>query len=272
MLRLVDRGMRDATNGEDTAPCPAVIRTVVVTPFSQNCRIIADRAAGVGAVFDPGGDVSAIIGAIEGLNLSLGVRTIVLSHAHIDHAGGVHALSRWLENEYGEVELLAHKNEREMRASICQQALMFGLSPRDYENVREPDRYLDEGDQVAIGGLRLRVLFTPGHAPGHLSFYLPAFCRPELVCGSRDKATRFDLGTLTGLDGEAELFSPAVIAGDTLFAGSIGRTDLPGGNHATLIRSIREKILTLPDDTVVMSGHGPDTLVGLEKRSNPFLT
>ncbi len=215
-----------------------LIRTVVVTPFSQNARICVDEKTREALVIDPGGDVEKLLAALTYQDEPLQVRAVFLTHAHIDHAGGVEALRRALEKRGPKPELLAHPGERELRAHVSASALMFGLDPADYENAPEPDRYVNEGDEILVGTTAGKLLFTPGHSPGHLSLYFP-----------EDKV---------------------LIAGDVIFQGSIGRTDLPGGNHETLLRSVREKIFTLPEDVKILCGHGPDTTVGHEKRTNPF--
>ena len=130
--------------------------------------------------------------------------------------------------------LVIHEADLPLLRSISQQGMMFGVPVAASP---EPDRFISEGDTITIGDSTLRIFHTPGHAPGHV--------------------------VLVGDD--------FVIAGDTLFAGSIGRTDFPGCDHDTLIRSIREKLLVLPDNTRVYSGHGPATTIGEERRSNPFL-
>ncbi len=212
------------------------IETVVVTPFQQNARILIDEQSGDAVIVDPGGDVAQLIDWCADQKVK--ISKILLTHAHIDHAGGVKKLLSRLAPH--QAQLYAHGEGRELRQSIAMQATMFGLSPQEYENCPEPDVVLSEGDDFAVGDSVGKVLFTPGHSPGHISIYF-----------AKEKQ---------------------VIAGDALFAGSIGRTDLPGGDHRTLIRSIREKLLTLPDDTVVLSGHGPNTTIGRERKSNPFLT
>jgi glyoxylase-like metal-dependent hydrolase (beta-lactamase superfamily II) len=163
--------------------------------------------------------------------LGVEVQLIVCTHAHIDHAGAVAPLKRLLGAPFA-----IHPAERPYLAHLPRQASLFGLDPRE---VPEVDRELAGGDTLAVGALEARVLFTPGHSAGGCSLY---FERERVV-----------------------------FVGDTLFAGSIGRTDLPGGSLAALLASIRERLLTLPDDVVVLSGHGPATDIGSERRSNPFL-
>lgn len=216
------------------------IETLVVTPFQQNCRVIFAPESGKCAVIDPGGEVERIIALIRRLGAQ--VESILLTHAHIDHAAGASELESRLREEGQQPLLLAHPAEQAMRSSIESQAAMFGLSGAEYRNVREPDRYLEHGDEYLLGENRAKVLFTPGHAPGHIALFFA------------------DTGG-----------APVLIAGDALFAGSIGRTDLPGGDHETLLRSIREQLYVLPEDTRVLSGHGPETTIGREKQSNPFV-
>ena len=221
------------------------IITIIVTPFSQNARVVFDAATDTAIVVDPGGDIPQILEICKTRNAT--VVGIVLTHSHIDHAGGVKRMLSELEKTQKVKPLLyAHPEERLMRSRISDQALMFGLSPLEYENCPEPDVYIEEGSKIKLGEFVFSVLETPGHSPGHVSLLLAR--------GAADK----DCAVLFG--------------GDVLFQGSIGRTDLPGGNFQTLIESIKNKILTLPDDTVVLSGHGPNTTVGHERRSNPFLS
>ncbi len=222
------------------------IQTYVVTPaFQQNCRLLVDSETNQSVLIDPGGDAEMLFAAVQESGSEL--VAIALTHSHIDHCSGVAAFLR-LHGE--EIPLLGHEAEEVMRAGISQQALMFGLDPAEYEDCPEPTQYLSDGDVLHVGNLQSTALFTPGHSPGHLSFYFE----------------NLDWN----LDGQ-EGSGPLVVAGDALFNGSIGRTDLPGGNHAQLIESIKTKLLTLPDETLVLCGHGPETTIGREARSNPFL-
>ncbi len=239
-----------------------VVRTVPVTAFQQNARILIDPASGSAVIVDPGGDVAELLDAVDaGVEGApkLEVSCVALTHAHLDHAGGVAELLEALERRQGKrPELVGHRADEPLRKSIARQAMMFGLPPSEFNDCPEPDRYLEQGDSLAVGEFRGEVRFTPGHAPGHISFYFPAGAHAvELFARGRSLSSD-------------SVSQPLLIAGDTLFAGSIGRTDLPGGNHAQLIRSIEEQIFTLPGETIVMPGHGEDTTVQRERCSNPY--
>lgn len=205
---------------------------VVVSPFQQNCRIIGDEKSAQAAVVDPGGDVPLILQELA--KAGLRCTEVWLTHSHLDHCGGVKELL-----EKTGATLIGHRGESEMRSAVVQICAMYGIPPGLMENCPEPSRFIEEGDKLKVGPYIFDVIFTPGHSPGHLSFY----------------------------HREGKI----LLAGDTLFAGSIGRSDLPGGDFDTLMKSIKDRILTLPGDTVVMSGHGPDTLVDTERRTNPFI-
>ncbi|KQT45115.1 hypothetical protein ASG43_12475 [Aureimonas sp. Leaf454] len=209
------------------------VRIVPVTVFQQNCCFLYDPDDKVGVVVDPGGDVPKILAAAD--ELGIDIREIWLTHGHLDHAGGAMALKAKL----GGIPIVGpHKADAELLAHIENQAKMFGV-PDHLENA-VPDRWLTDGETVGFGRHVFEVLHCPGHAPGHVVFF--------------HRAARF------------------LHAGDVLFAGSIGRTDLPGGDHATLIRSIREKVLPLGDDVAFLCGHGPGGTLGHERRTNPYLT
>lgn len=210
------------------------IITIPVTPFVQNCRLLIDSQVGPGCVLvDPGGDAELILSEIANRQLTL--ESIWLTHSHLDHCGAVSEILK-----HGRVDLMAHPDEEILRSKVEDLCTMYGIAGAKMKNCPEPTVYLKGEETLTFAGHFFRVLFTPGHSPGHLCFY----CKE----------------------------SADLIAGDTLFQGSIGRTDLPGGDHRQLINSIRSEILSLPDQTKVLPGHGPDTTVGVEKRSNPFLT
>ncbi|MBP0618136.1 MBL fold metallo-hydrolase [Jiella mangrovi] len=206
-------------------------RIVPVTPFEQNCCILFDADEKVGVVIDPGGDADTIASAIG--ELGIAVKDIWLTHGHLDHAGGAMDLKAMI----GATIVGPHEDDRMLLDSIEDQAKMFGAGP-GMKNCT-PDRWLSEGETVSFGSHNFEVYHTPGHAPGHVIFVNRAL-------------------------GFAHL-------GDVLFAGSIGRTDLPGGDHETLLRSIREKVLPLGDEVGFLCGHGPGSRIGDEKRTNPFL-
>ncbi len=218
-------------------PQPTKLETVVVTPFQQNCSILWDPDSRLAVVTDPGGDVPAILARLKPLGVS--VEAILLTHGHLDHAGGVEELREALpvRPDGSPVPVIGpDRRDAFLLSGIAEQARLFGVSGmRD----ARPDRYLEQGEVLELAGRRLEVLSVPGHTPGHVAFF--------------DRAT--------GL----------LIGGDTVFAGSVGRTDLPGGDGPLLIRSIKERLLPLGDDVVVMPGHGPATRIGEERRSNPFL-
>jgi hydroxyacylglutathione hydrolase len=206
-----------------------ILEMLTVGPFQENCYIIGDEDSRVGAVVDPGDEAAHIALAVEQTDLEVG--SIIVTHAHIDHVGAVAALV----DEYT-CPVLMHAESEPMLKQLPTQAMMMGLK---FGKLPAVDRHIGEGEVLEVGELRLRSLYTPGHAPGHLAFYVE------------------DQGL--------------VLSGDALFAGSVGRVDLPGGSMEVLMRSIEEQLLTLPDETTVYPGHGPQTTIGNERTSNPFL-
>jgi glyoxylase-like metal-dependent hydrolase (beta-lactamase superfamily II) len=204
---------------------------VPVTPFEQNCTIFWCEHTRQAAVIDPGGDVERILATLARENLT--PVKILVTHGHIDHAGGVAALA---ERTGLPIEG-PHEEDRFWIEGMPQQSKMFG-----FPNVRsfEPDRWLQAGDKVSFGEVELEVLHCPGHTPGHLVFFHPA--------------------------------SRLAQVGDVLFQGSIGRTDFPRGDYDTLIRSIHERLFPLGDDVSFIPGHGPMSTFGEERRHNPFLS
>ncbi|MEM1381342.1 MAG: MBL fold metallo-hydrolase [Pseudomonadota bacterium] len=210
---------------------PFKVQVVPVTPFQQNCSIV--RASnGAAAVIDPGGEVDKLMAAVEAMDAK--IEKIWLTHGHLDHASGAMELKK----RTGAIIEGAHKEEVFWMSQIAEQSKRFGAGGEG-ENV-VPDRWLDEGDQVEIGGVTFDVYFTPGHTPGHIIFHQK----------------------------EAKL----AFVGDVLFKGSIGRTDFPRGDHATLIQSIRSKLWPLGSDTHFIPGHGPMSTFGAERGSNPFVS
>ncbi len=204
-----------------------ILETLTVGSFQENCYVIGDGASG--AIVDPGDEAARIALAVEHTGLEIG--QILVTHAHIDHVGAVAALA----DEYA-CPVLMHAEAEPMLEQLPTQAMMMGLR---FGKVPTVDRYVEDEEVLEIGELRLKSLYTPGHAPGHLAFYIE---NEELL-----------------------------LSGDALFAGSVGRTDLFGGDMEVLLRSINERLLTFPDETRVYPGHGPQTTIGTERAHNPFL-
>lgn len=207
-----------------------LVEMLTVGPFQENCYIIGDEASGTGALIDPGDEAARIALTVERTGLE--IARIIVTHAHIDHVGAVAPLA----DEYL-CPVLMHEEAEAMLKVVPQQAIMMGLR---FDRIPHVDRHVGDEEVLEVGSSRLRSLYTPGHAPGHLAFYI---------------------------EEEGVVFS-----GDAIFAGSIGRTDLPGGSMEILLQSISERLLTLPDETRVLSGHGPETTIGQERASNPFLS
>ncbi|WP_177168878.1 MBL fold metallo-hydrolase [Thalassotalea agarivorans] len=203
---------------------------VPVTPFQQNCTIFWCDQTQKAAIVDPGGDFDKIKAKIDELNVT--VEKVLLTHAHIDHAGATKDVA-----QHYNVEIEGpHKEDTFWIDLIPMQKERFGFSHAEHF---EPTRFLDQGDTVTVGNETLEVYFCPGHTPGHVIFF------------SRD----------------AKLAQ----VGDVLFRGSIGRTDFPRGDHAQLISSIRENLFPLGDDVRFIPGHGPMSTFGEERRTNPFV-
>ena len=203
---------------------------VPVTPFQQNATVLWCEATRKAAVVDPGGDLPLIQRVLEREGLSL--EKILVTHGHIDHAGGVADLA-----EQAGVPIEGpHPEDRFWIDGMPQQSKMFGFpAVRSFT----PTRWLADGDRVSVGNEELQVIHCPGHTPGHVCFYHAP--------------------------------SRLAIVGDVLFAGSIGRTDFPKGDYDTLIASIRERLLPLGDDVEFIPGHGPMSNFGEERRYNPFV-
>ncbi|MBE7461326.1 MAG: MBL fold metallo-hydrolase [Zoogloeaceae bacterium] len=207
-----------------------LFRVIPVTPFQQNCSLLWCEKTMKGAVVDPGGDLDVVQAAIARFDVK--IEKILLTHGHIDHAGGAAELKRRLG-----VGIEGPQREESFWIDqLPQQSQMFGF-PRAEAFV--PDRWLEGGDTVCIGEVSLEVIHTPGHTPGHVVFF--------------DRQSRI------------------AVVGDVLFQGSIGRTDFPRGDYDTLVRSIREKLWPLGDDVTFIPGHGPLSTFGDERESNPFV-
>ncbi len=201
-----------------------------VTPFEQNASILYCSETKKCAIVDPGGDIEILLKIAK--DNELVPEKILLTHGHIDHAGGATEIAKILRVEiHG-----PHEDDKFLLDSLKEQGKMFGLNSKDCS----PDVWLDEGDIVTIGKEKLETYFCPGHTPGHLIFY--------------------------------NLESKLAIVGDVLFCGSIGRTDLPGGNFDELIQSVKDKLWPLGRDIEFIPGHGPMSTFEAERQSNPFVS
>jgi hydroxyacylglutathione hydrolase len=210
---------------------PLKAAIVPVTPYQQNCTLLWDEATKQGAIVDPGGDLERIETAIAKVGLT--VEKILLTHGHLDHAGGAAELKERL----GGIPIEGpHAADKVLLDGLAAQGVAMGLPGL---RAVTPDRWLTEGDTVSVAGATFSVLHCPGHSPGSVVLF--------------NDAQRFAL------------------VGDVLFQGSIGRTDLPHGDHAALIDAIKTKVLPLGDDVVFICGHGPMSTIGDERQSNPYL-
>ena len=204
---------------------------VPVTPFAQNCAILTHEPSQRSVVVDPGGDVPRILEAVKKMGVT--VEKIWLTHGHIDHAGG----AAELKEKLGGIPIEGPE--------VRDKFLLDGLPAKGREfgmltaRAVTPDRWLAEGDTVSLGDLEFKLLHVPGHTPGSLVFF--------------NDANRF------------------LLAGDTLFQGSIGRTDMEYGDHAGLVLAIQQKLFPLGDDVTFLPGHGPHGTLGEERQNNPFV-
>lgn len=219
------------TSSPAAAPKAALKAAIVpVTDFQQNCSLIWDEASKVGAVVDPGGDLDKIERGIAEAGIT--IEKILLTHGHIDHAGGADELRARL----GVKIEGPHRADAILLDALEKQGKLYGIPGT--RNV-VPDRWLDEGETVTVAGHSFEIFHCPGHSPGSVVFY--------------NKAQKFAL------------------VGDVLFRGSIGRTDFPYGDHEALISSIKTKLFPLGDDIAFICGHGPPGQFGPERKTNPFL-
>jgi glyoxylase-like metal-dependent hydrolase (beta-lactamase superfamily II) len=204
-----------------------IIEMSQVGPLAVNCVLLADEESRAAVVIDPGGDGAAILAQLNQHKLEL--HAILHTHGHVDHVGAAGELKNATA-----APVYLHEADNFLFGTVAQQALMFGL-PKPHPCTI--DRPLADGDSITFGCHTLRVLHTPGHSPGSVSFLVDDLC----------------------------------ICGDTLFAGGIGRTDIWGGSYETLERSIRERLYTLDPATQVIPGHGPSTTIDAERLHNPFV-
>ncbi|MBZ5701675.1 MAG: MBL fold metallo-hydrolase [Acidobacteriia bacterium] len=202
-----------------------------------NCSILGDPVTREALVLDPGDEVEKVLEILQ--RHKLRVQAIVSTHAHIDHVGGLKKL-----HDVTGAPVMLHRDDLELYQAMDVQASWIGVRPPELSEVHQ---VLKEGDALRWGPFEAQVLHTPGHTPGSVCLYLPRAA------------------------GKSVLHVPHLFAGDTLFAGSIGRTDLWGGSFEAIMRSLRGKLLALPEQTLVYPGHGMATSIGAERESNPFL-
>jgi hydroxyacylglutathione hydrolase len=218
-----------------------------------NCSILGDPETHEAIVVDPGDEVERIVEILGRHKLK--VLAIVSTHTHIDHVGGLAALHRITG-----APVFMHQADLELYRKLDMQAQWLRVATPELTDV---EQFLREGDAVKWGGYEARVIHTPGHTPGSLCLYIPKreALTPKEAASPKDAA----------FDAENGGEESRLIAGDTLFAGSIGRTDLWGGSMDQIMDSLRGKLMELPDDTIVHPGHGAATTIGEERQSNPFL-
>ncbi len=208
-----------------------MVRGIVVGVFQENCWVIGNRRTGEAICIDPGDQPDEIMALAKDMGVT--IKLIANSHAHIDHVLGVQGVV----NQTGSKFLLHHQDLDLLRDGFRMSAVRFGLDPT--QQPPDPDQFVEDDDVVEVAGVRLRAITTPGHTPGSVSYY----CE------------------------EAR----ALFSGDTLFHGSIGRTDLPGGSFEQEMASICERLLILPEETAVLPGHMDETTIQFEKKHNPFV-
>jgi len=219
-------------------------QTVVVGPFQCNCRILACPETGEAALIDSGDDAPRILKALRELKTAKGqplqVKWLLHTHAHLDHIGATRDVK--LAPEGGASKIALHRDDDELYKNLKMQGQLFGVT---YDDPLPVDHFLEDGEEIRLGTLKLSVLHTPGHSPGGICIRL-----------HEDRAS-----------GAPE----TIFSGDTLFRDSIGRTDLWGGDTSQLLTSIKQRLLVLDDSTRVCPGHGPESTIAHEKRANPFL-
>jgi hydroxyacylglutathione hydrolase len=230
--------MEETPAKKNAAPAQGLIHlTIPVGMLQCNCTIVGDPVTREALVIDPGDEVHRILDLIGRHKLK--VQAIISTHAHIDHVGGLSKM-----HQYTGAPVLMHREDLPLYQAMDMQAAFLGIAPPEVGGV---DQLLTEGDALRWGAFEARVMHTPGHTPGSVCLFVPK-----------------EAGAVT-------LAAPQLFAGDTLFAGSIGRTDLWGGSLDLIMDSLRDKLMQLPDSTVVHPGHGPQTTIGQERYSNPFL-
>ncbi len=206
------------------------LQLFTVGPLQENCYLLFDEASRQAVLIDPGEEAPKLLKALESQRLRL--QAIWLTHSHFDHIGAIADI----QDALGDIPVYLHPEDKIIYTNSYKAAQLWEIP------FRQPQTQtldLADGQMLNLAGAEVHCLFTPGHAPGHIAFYVPS--------------------------------GGFVLSGDALFKGGIGRTDFIMGNHKQLLESIRNKLFSLPDETVVYSGHGPKTTIGFEKQTNPFL-
>jgi hydroxyacylglutathione hydrolase len=256
--------MRDGLPSLNAATEGLIHITIPVGLLQCNCSIIGDPVTREAMVIDPGDEVTRILDLIGRYKLT--VKVIVSTHAHIDHVGGLSKL-----HKYTGAPVLMHREDLPLYQAMEMQASFLGILPPELTDI---DQLLKEGDILRWGLFEAQVIHTPGHTPGSVSLYLP---HDSAKAGAAKEKNKNEQNGEVEAEPAAEelgkvlLPTPQLFSGDTLFAGSIGRTDLWGGSMDQIMDSLRSKLMYLPDDTIVYPGHGPVTTIGQERHLNPFL-
>jgi hydroxyacylglutathione hydrolase len=227
-------------------------RKWVVGPFQCNCRLLACPRTGEAVLVDPGDDATSILDGLKGLKTASGVpiqiKYLLHTHGHLDHISATREVKQVLKAAAKDAKkdaapiIALHRADEPLYLQLQMQGSLFGMS---FDQPLPVDHYLEHEEQLRVGDLRFSMIHTPGHSPGSLCIRL----HEDSGVGTRE----------------------TILSGDTLFQGSVGRTDLWGADGDLMFKNIKERILTLDGDTLVCPGHGEDTSVGVEKRENPFL-
>lgn len=211
-----------------------ILETAAVGPFFKNGYVVGCEATRQAVYIDPGDEVDELLAFITAEQLH--VSHILLTHAHVDHVSGVAEAKRALN-----APIYMHRDDQFLYDNAVRSGMMFGLT---VEQPPPVDRYYEPDARISFGEYTVDVVHTPGHCPG---------------------------GVCLAISRTGDAGAPSLFVGDTLFAGSIGRTDLPGGDYDTLLQAITTKLFAFPDESIVYSGHGPETTIGREKATNPFV-
>ena len=231
-------------------------KTIIVGPFQCNCRLFVCPRSGEAILVDPGDEAPRILSELQGLKTPGGpsggaapiqVKYLLQTHGHLDHIGATRSVFEALSCSPGRSpgqapRIALHKADEPLYLGLKMQGNLFGIQ---YDDPLPIDHFLEDGEELRIGEMKLSVLHTPGHSPGSVCLRL----HEDSSLGLRE----------------------TVLSGDTLFQNSVGRTDLWGGNQDQMFKSIRQRLLVLDDDTRVCPGHGDETWIGMEKLNNPFL-